>query len=72
MTYRLRMEALGRQLDRERHRDAWMVWHIAALARVAKGKLPSIDDLAGIKRVVAKQTATEMKSIFAAMREAAA
>lgn len=72
MTYRLRMEALGRQLDRERHRDAWMVWHIAALSRMGKGKLPSIDDLAGIKRVIAKQTPTEMKSVFAAMREAAA
>lgn len=72
MTYRLRMEALGQQLERERHRDAWMVWHVAALSRMAKGKLPSIDDLAGIRRVVSKQTPAEMQSVFASMREAAA
>lgn len=71
MTYRINMEALGQRLDRERRRDAWMVWHIAALSRVGKGQLPSIDDLAGVKRIVAKQSPAEMQSVFAAMRAAA-
>lgn len=72
MTYRINMEAVGRRLDRERRRDAWIVWHVAALSRVAKGALPSIDDLAGVKRVVQKQSPAEMKSVFAAMRASAA
>ena len=45
-----------------------MAWHVAALMRVKKGRLPSIDDLLGVKRGPVVQTPDEMKSVFAAIR----
>ena len=45
---RLALEAGARRLERERQRDAWLAWHIAAMGRAKR--LPSLRRLLGVPR----------------------
>jgi hypothetical protein len=45
---RLALEAGARRLERERQRDAWLAWHIAAMGRAKR--LPSLRRLFGTPR----------------------
>lgn len=56
-------------LEREQRNRAWLAWHAGLIGRMKKP--PTLDELAGTRRVVKKMTPAEMKGAFAAMREIA-
>ena len=67
MTYRLQMAGERRRQERE-HRDRMhMAWHIAALSR--QDRLQTLSSVTGHQPQVRKQTPSEVKALFRAMRE---
>ena len=56
-------------LDREQRGRAWLAWHAGLIGRMKRP--PSLEELAGPPRPARKMTATEVKGVFATMREAA-
>lgn len=47
-TLRIALAAFNEVVDYDRRTDAWLAWHVAALMRIQKGKLPTINDLLGV------------------------
>jgi hypothetical protein len=68
MTYRLQMQGSAKRLEREHQQMAWAVWHTVTLP--GQKPFPTLSEFTGIKKVVRRMTADEMKAKFRAMREA--
>lgn len=57
-------------MEREFQGRAWQAWHTAVIPLMKT--VPTLASLTGEQPTIKKQTPAEMRSVFAAMREAAA
>lgn len=70
ISYRIRLAGVAKRLDREHENRQWLAHATASLMRMKK--LPSLEELRnGGAPVVRRQTAAEMRAVFAGMREGA-